>query len=71
MILDEIRNGIEAKCDIQESKNNSRNKERKEYQNQKGESPAPHEAYELNEDLNNIRRCPKSWTCESRVVEAT
>ena len=58
MIPDEIRNGIEAKCDIQESKNNSRNKEKKEYQNQKGESPAPHEAYELDEHLNNIRRCP-------------
>ena len=45
MISDEIRNGIEAKCDIQESKNNSRNKERKEYQNQKRENPAPREAY--------------------------
>jgi len=40
MIPDEIRNGIEVKCDIQESKNNSRNKERKEYQNQKRETPA-------------------------------
>ena len=34
MITDEIRNEIEAKCDTQESKNNSRNKEKKEYQNQ-------------------------------------
>jgi len=55
----EIRNGIEAKCDIQESKNNGRNKERKEYKNQKRESPAPRGAYEHNEHLNNIRRCPK------------
>ena len=37
----EIRNGIEAKCDIQESKNNNRNKERKEYQNQKRGTLAP------------------------------
>ena len=37
MIPDEIKNEIEAKCDIQESKNNSRNKERKEYQNQERE----------------------------------
>ena len=37
MIWNEIRNRIEAKGDIQESKNNSRNKERKEYQNQKRE----------------------------------
>ena len=35
MIWNEIRNRIEAKGDIQESKNNSKNKERKEYQNQK------------------------------------
>ena len=49
MIPDEIRNEIEAKCDIQESKNNCRNKERKEYQNQKRGTPAPREAHELNE----------------------
>jgi len=72
MIPDEIRNGIEAKCDIQESKNKGRNKERKEYQNQKREreSLAPREAYELNEHLKNIRRCPKPWPCESRVVRS-
>ena len=38
MISDEIRNGIEAKCDIKESKNNMGNKKKKEYQNQKRES---------------------------------
>ena len=43
MIPEEIRNGIEAKYDIQESKNNSRNKERKEYQNQKRGTLAPRE----------------------------
>ena len=68
MISDEIRNGIEANCDIQELKNNSRNKERKEYQI-KREPPTPYEAYELNEHLNNIRY-PKPWRCESRVVRS-
>ena len=34
MISDEIRNEIEAKYDIQKLKNNSRSKEKKEYQNQ-------------------------------------
>jgi len=34
MISKEVRNEIEAKYDIHESKNNSRNTERKEYQNQ-------------------------------------
>ena len=34
MIPDEIRNEIEAKCDIQELKNKRRNKEMTEYQNQ-------------------------------------
>jgi len=46
MIPDEIRNEIEAKCDIQESKNNSRNKEMQEYQNQKGELQSPRKAYD-------------------------
>ena len=51
MIWNEIRNRIEAKGDIQESKNNSRNKERKEYQNPKRErereSPVPRKSYSL------------------------
>ena len=47
MIWNEIRNRIEAKGDIQESKNNSRNKERKEYQNQKRESQVPRKSYSL------------------------
>ena len=47
MIPDEIRNEIEANCDIQESKNNGKNKEMQEYQNQKGESPAARKAYIL------------------------
>jgi len=50
-----------------ESRNNRKTRENKKYQNQKRETPAPREAYELNEHLNNIR-CPKSWTCESRVI---
>ena len=37
MIWNEIRNRIEAKGDIHESKNNSKNKKMQEYQNQKGE----------------------------------
>ena len=49
MIPDEIKNGIESKCDIQELKNNSRNKEMQEYQNQNRGTPAPREAHELNE----------------------
>ena len=49
----EIRNGIEAKCDIQESKNNSSNKERKEYQNQKRGTPASRER--------TITRTPKQY----------
>ena len=53
MIPDEIRNGIKAKCDIQKSKNNSRNKEIQEYQNQKGEATALREAYSLIEHLHN------------------
>ena len=36
MISNEVRNEIEAKCDIHESKNNSRNKKMQEYQNKKG-----------------------------------
>ena len=35
----------------------------------KRECPTPYEAYKLNKHLNNIRRCPKSWTYESRVVK--
>ena len=46
MIPDEIMNEIEAKCDIQESKNNSRNKEMQEYQNQKGKTPTLREVYD-------------------------
>ena len=36
----------------------------------KRETPASREAYELNEHLNNIRRCPKSWMSGSRVVRS-
>ena len=71
MIPNEIRNGIEAKCDIKGSKNNSRNKERKEYQNQKGESPAPREAYKLNEYLNNIRSVQNPGCANLGSSEAT
>ena len=35
MISNEVRNEIEAKGDIQESKNNSRNKKMQEYQNKR------------------------------------
>ena len=48
MISNEIRNRIEAKCDIQESKNNSKNKEGPEYQNRQRETPAPRSIYDLN-----------------------
>jgi len=56
MIPDEIRDEIEAKCDIQESKNNSRNEKMQEYQNQKGERPAPRKAYSLIEHLHNRKK---------------
>ena len=39
--------------DIQESKNNNRNKKMQEYQNQKEECPAPRKAYHLIEHLHN------------------
>ena len=60
MIQDEIRNEIKAKCDIQESKNNSKNKERKEYQNQKKESPVLRKAYSHIEHLHNRNKRPIS-----------
>ena len=59
MIWNKIRNRIEAKGDIQESKNNSRNKERKEYQNQK-ETQAPRNMYGLIEHLHNRNKRPIS-----------
>ena len=60
MIWNEIRNRIEAKGDIHESKNNSRNKERKEYQNQKKERPVPRKAYSHIEHLHNRNKRPIS-----------
>ena len=45
MIINEIKDRIEAKWDIQELKNNSRKKEIQEYHNQKGERSAPRKAY--------------------------
>ena len=48
MILNEIRNRIEAKSDIQESKNNSKNKGR-QYTRTDRETIAPHNIYDLNE----------------------
>ena len=60
MIPDEIRNEIEAKCDMQESKKNSKNKEMQEYHNQKGERPAPRKAYSLIEHLHNETKRPIS-----------
>jgi len=70
MISNEIRNRIEAKCDIQESKNNSKNKERKEFQNQKERNSNFSESVRAHEHLNNIRKCSIPWTCESRVVRS-
>ena len=61
MIPDEIRNEIEAKCDIQELKNNTRIK-RDELQLLVSARSHEH--------LNNIRKCPIPWTCESRVVRS-
>ena len=56
MNSDEIRNEIEAKSDIQELKNNSRNKGRQEYQNGKKKTLAPCLMYGLIEHLiNNIK----------------
>ena len=45
MISNEIRNRMEAKCDIHESKNNSKNKEMQEYQNKRERTQAPRKAY--------------------------
>ena len=36
----------------------------------KREAPAPREAHDLNDHLNNIRKCPIPWMCESRVVRS-
>ena len=56
MIPDEIRNEIETKPDIQESKNNSRNKRIQEYQNGQKKTLAPRHMYGLIEHLiNNIK----------------
>ena len=56
MISDEIRNGIKAKFDIQESKNNSKNKGKQEYLNGQKKTPAPRHMYGLIEYMiNNIK----------------
>ena len=68
MIPDEIGNEIDAKCDMQELKNNSRNKEMQKYQNQKGEAPALHEAYSPIEHLHKRNKASNIWTCKFRVV---
>ena len=70
MIPDEIGNEIDAKCDMQESKNNSRNKEMQEYENQKGEAPAIREAYSLNEHPHNRNKRPISGRANSGSSES-
>ena len=70
MISNEIRNRIKVKCDIQESKNNSKNKEMQEYHNQKGESLAPRKAYSLIEHLHNRNKHPISGRANSGSSES-
>ena len=69
-MISDRKDGIEAKCDTQESRNNSRNKESQEYQNQKEKSSSSSQSVRSHEHLNNIKRCPKPWTYESRVVRS-
>ena len=68
MIWNEIRNRIEANGDIHESKNNSRNKERKEYQNQERERVRFLASRTVSSYICTKEQASNIWTCKSRVV---
>ena len=71
MISNEIRNRIEAKCDIHEIKKSIETEiTRGKNTRKKGETPISSRSVRSHERLNNIRKCPIPWTCESRVVRS-
>jgi len=60
MISNEVRNEIEGKGNIPESKNNNRNKKMQEYQNKRERTQVPRKAYSLTEHLHNRNKRPIS-----------
>ena len=56
---------------MNQEKYKNRNKKRQKYQNQKRETPAPREAYELNEHLNKSIKYPVSERANTGSSEAT